>query len=240
MRTKCCWGAVVLAGVLLSVDARAQEESPAPPPAAAAGAQEAPGEPAPGEAPAAPAPAPAPTPEPSAASRGQAAPPAAAEPYSYVIAPGDVLHILVWKEPTLTTDTAVRLDGKITVPLLGDVQAEGRTPDELTLAINTGLRQFLSVPRVTVSVAQALSARFYVIGEVAVPGSFPFTGRITVLQALAIAGGFKEFAKRERIMVIRKTRDGHQAIPFNYRDIEAGVGLEQIITLQPADTVVVP
>lgn len=162
------------------------------------------------------------------------------EIFDYVVAPGDVLRIAVWKEPTLSTDAQVRLDGRITVPLMGDVQAEGRTPDELSLIIRGGLMQFLEVPRVTVSVAQALSARFYVVGEVTVSSSFSLDGRITVLQALATAGGFREFAKRDRIMIVRKTRGVHQAIPFNFSEIEQGLNLEQNIVLLPGDTVVVP
>jgi polysaccharide export outer membrane protein len=162
------------------------------------------------------------------------------EPYDYVIAPGDVLRIMVWKEPTLSTDAPVRLDGKITVPLMGDMVAEGRTPDELSIKIRGGLMAFLEVPQVTVSVAQALSARFYVVGEVAVSSVFPLNGRITVLQALATAGGFKEFARRDRIMIVRKHRGVRQAIPFNYDEIEQGLNLEQNIVLKPGDTVIVP
>jgi polysaccharide export outer membrane protein len=172
----------------------------------------------------------------------QPTPPASRrEPAGYRIAPGDVLHIMVWNEPSLSTDAPVRLDGKITVPLLGDLQAAGRTPDELTVEIRTSLKRFLEVPQVTVSVAQAVSARFYVIGEVTTSGSFALTGRITILQALAIAGGFREFAHRERIMVIRDAPDGGRiAIGFNYRDLESGIKLEQDIPLAPGDIIIVP
>src|SRR4029453_11751285 len=121
-------------------------------------------------------------------------------------------HIMVWNEPSLSTDAPVGLDGKITVPLLGDLQAAGRTPDELTVEIRTSLKRFLEVPQVTVSVAPAVSARFYVIGEVTAPASSAPPGRTTILQALAIAGGFREFAHRERIMVIRDGQDGRIAI----------------------------
>jgi polysaccharide export outer membrane protein len=147
---------------------------------------------------------------------------------------------MVWNEPSLSTDAPVRLDGKITVPLLGDLQAAGRTPDELTVEIRTSLKRFLEVPQVTVSVAQAISARFYVIGEVTTSGSFALNGRITILQALAIAGGFREFAHRERIMVIRDGQDGRVAITFNYRDLESGTKLEQDIPLAPGDIIIVP
>src|SRR5262249_16784448 len=134
--------------------------------------------------------------------------------------------------------TVVRLDGKITVPLLGDMQAAGRTPDELTIEIRTSLRRFLEVSQVTVGVANAGSARFYVIGEVTTSGSFALSGRFTVLQALAIAGGFREFAHKERIMIIRDGAQGRVAITFNYRDLEVGNKLEQDIPLEPGDVII--
>jgi polysaccharide export outer membrane protein len=96
------------------------------------------------------------------------------------------------------------------------------------------------MPQVTVTVSQAVSARFYVIGEVTTSGAFPLTGRITVLQALALAGGFREFAKRERIVVIREKGGERRAIPFNFRDLEAGINLEQNIVVEAGDTLIVP
>jgi polysaccharide export outer membrane protein len=158
----------------------------------------------------------------------------------YYVAPGDVLRIAVWKEPELTTEVHVRLDGKITVPLVGDVKAEGRTTEQLATEVRTKMRAFLEIPQVTITVSQANSARFFVVGEVTTSGAFPLTGRITVLQALALAGGFREFAKRERIVVIHERRGERKAIPFNFRDLEAGVRLEQNIVLQPGDTIIVP
>lgn len=164
----------------------------------------------------------------------------AGEPNQYTIAPGDVLHIAVWKEPELTTDVVVRLDGRITVPLVGDVKAGGRTTDDLTAEIRSKLRAFLEVPQVTVTVAQANSARFYVIGEVATSGAFPLNGSITVAQALALAGGFREFAKRDHIVLLRDRRGQRRAIPFNFRDLEGGVNLEQNVVLEAGDTIIVP
>jgi polysaccharide biosynthesis/export protein len=163
-----------------------------------------------------------------------------AEPAQYTVAPGDVLHLAVWKEPELTTDLVVRLDGRITVPLAGEVKAGGRTTDELTAEIRSKLRAFLEVPQVTLTVAQANSARFYVIGEVGTSGAFPLSGSITVAQALALAGGFREFAKREGIVIIRRRVDRQVAIPFNFKDIESGQKLEQNIFLEAGDTIVVP
>jgi polysaccharide export outer membrane protein len=162
------------------------------------------------------------------------------EPSPYYIAPGDILHITVWKEPELTADVFVRLDGRITVPLVGDIRAGGRTIEQLTTEVRTKLRAFLEVPQVTIIVSQAVSARFFVIGEVTTSGAFPMSGSTTVIQALALSGGFREFAKRDRIVIIRDRRGERRAIPFNFRDIEAGLHLEQNIVLESGDTIIVP
>lgn len=167
-------------------------------------------------------------------------PPAVEEPAPYYVAPGDVLRIAVWKEPELSTEVFVRLDGMITVSVVGDVRAAGKTTEQIATEVRTKLRSVLEVPQVTVTVAQAVSARFYVVGEVAVSGAFPLTGRITILQALALAGGFREFAKRDRIVVIRERRGERQAIVFNFRDLEAGINLEQNIAVEAGDTLIVP
>ena len=158
----------------------------------------------------------------------------------YLISPGDVLKILVWKEPELSTEAFVRLDGRITVPLLGDIVAAGRGPNELAAEIQAKLGRFLEVPQVTLAVSQAISARFYVLGEVAKPGEYPLPSRVTVLQALALAGGFREFAKRENIVIIRRRNGQQVAISFNYKDLEAGLRLEQNIFLESGDTILVP
>jgi polysaccharide export outer membrane protein len=168
------------------------------------------------------------------------APAAVEESAPYYVAPGDVLRIAVWKEPELSTDVFVRLDGMITVSVVGDVRAAGKTTEQIATEVRTKLRSVLEVPQVTVTVAQAVSARFYVVGEVAVSGAFPLTGRITILQALALAGGFREFAKRDRIVVIRERRGQRQAIVFNFRDLEAGINLEQNIAVEAGDTLIVP
>jgi len=158
----------------------------------------------------------------------------------YYLAPGDILHISVWKEPALRENVFVRLDGKITVPLIGDVAAAGRTIEQLTSEVTNRLKGFLETPQVTITLAQAVSARFFVIGEVSRTGAYPLTGRTTVLQALALAGGFREFAKRERIVVIRGKRGERNAIPFNFRDVGDGNKLDQDIVLESGDTVIVP
>jgi polysaccharide export outer membrane protein len=177
--------------------------------------------------------APAATPVQASAQEAEAASP-------YYLAPGDVLRISVWKEPELTTEAVVRLDGWITVPLIGDIRAAGKTTEQLTTEVRTRLRAFLEVPQVTIFVSQAVSARFYVIGEVTTSGAHPLNARITVLQALALAGGFREFAKRDRIMIIREQNGQRRAIPFNFRDLETGINLDQNIALESGDTIIVP
>jgi polysaccharide export outer membrane protein len=171
--------------------------------------------------------------EPSAPSAASAAKPAAA----YVIGPSDVLLIVVWKEPELSRPVTVRVDGMATFPLLGDVQAAGHTPTQLAEIITEGLRRFIEVPRVTVGIEQANSSRVYVLGQVNKSGEFPLGGPTTVLQALALAGGFKEFAKTDTIAVVRK--DG-TVLPVNYKRIADGKDTAQNVLLLPGDTVVVP
>jgi len=167
----------------------------------------------------------------------QAAPQAASTVGGYVIGPGDVLQIIVWKDPDLSRDVTVRLDGMITVPLLGDLQAAGRAPSQLAASITAGFERYVEGPRVVVTVSQATSARFYVIGQVTKSGEFPLSGSTTVLQGLALAGGFREFAKLEDIVVIQK--DG-TVIGVNYKRLADGKDIRQNVLLHPGDTIVVP
>lgn len=158
----------------------------------------------------------------------------------YQIGPGDLLQIFVWKEPDLTRDVIVRLDGRITVPLLGDVEAAGRSPQQLGEELGKSLAKFLETPRVTVGVSQANSTRFYVVGLVGKPGDFPLSGRTTFLQGLALAGGFREFAKTENIVIVRQEKTGQTVISINYKKLEDGKDISQNILLRPGDTIVVP
>jgi polysaccharide export outer membrane protein len=161
----------------------------------------------------------------------------AAPASGYLIGLGDILRITVWKEPDLTLDVTVRLDGMITVPLLGDVQAAGRVPSQLAGSLVTELQRFIENPRVTVTVTQATSARIYVVGQMVRPGEFPLSGRMTVLKALALAGGFKEFAKPESIVIVREDQ---KVIPFNYKHVGEGKDMSQNVLLAAGDTIVVP
>jgi polysaccharide biosynthesis/export protein len=191
---------------------------------------------------------PAITPVPSWGRGNQQTPDAAAEVVDYRIGPGDVLELVVWKEADLTRDVAVRADGKATVPLIGDIEATGRTSSQLASEITKALTRFVSAPQVTVSVKVAQSARFYVLGQVAKPGDFPLTGRTTVIQGLALAGGFKEFAHTESIVIVRqdrgvslpKGRPSESLIQVNYKKLEDGKDLSQNVVLRPGDTILVP
>ena len=176
-------------------------------------------------------------------SKGNAAPAAvqtAAQDPAYKIGPQDVLKIDVWREDQLTRTVPVRPDGKITLPLLNDVQAAGLTPMELAGVIRDELKNYVNNPQVTVSVTEINSRRIYVTGEVARAGAYPLLPQMTVLQALSSSGGFTQFAKVKAIYVLR-TEDGKQVKhPFNYKEVLAGRSQEQNITLQPGDVIVVP
>jgi len=172
----------------------------------------------------------------------QAAAPKAAPPTAdYLIGPGDVLQLFVWKEPELSRDATVRVDGRITVPLLGEVEAAGKTTKSLAEELQASLAKYLAAPQVAVGVSQANSMRFYVIGMVNKPGDFPYLGQVSVVQALALAGGFREFAKSDEIQVLRKDKSGRGTfLTVNYKKLESGKDVEQNIRLLPGDTIIVP
>jgi polysaccharide biosynthesis/export protein len=156
----------------------------------------------------------------------------------YKLGPGDKLRVEVYKELQLSQNLQVRPDGKITLPLIGDVMAAGRTPIELRDSLSTSLKEYVTNPVVTVIVVEATAAQVFVIGEVTNPGVQVMQGPMTVLQALAQAGGLREFASRGDIRILRKTVTGTQTIPFNYKD--AVKGKTEPVYLQPGDTIVVP
>ena len=161
---------------------------------------------------------------------------------SFVIGNDDVLSINVWKEPDLSRSTIpVRSDGRISLPLVGEVQAAGRTPLKLEQDIATKLQPYLEEPEVTVMVQQINSQKFNILGKVVKPGSYPLTSSATVLDAIALAGGCRDFAKEGSIYILRQNPDGGESrIPFNYKDVIKGKKTVQNIRLQPHDTIVVP
>ncbi len=158
----------------------------------------------------------------------------------YKIGPQDILRIDVWKEQEISRTAPVRPDGKISLPLLNDVQAAGLTPMQLAAVIGEGLKKYITNPQVTVSVAEINSRRIYVTGEVLKPGAFPLLPNMTVLQALSSSGGFSQFARVKNIYVLRKEEGKDVKHPFNYRDVVSGKKPEQNILLEPGDVIVVP
>jgi polysaccharide export outer membrane protein len=160
-------------------------------------------------------------------------------PPDYVIGADDTLHVTVWKEPDMSATLPVRPDGKISLPLLDDVQAAGMTPMELSTSIKEKLKKYIADPRVTVVVTAMNSQRIFVAGEVNHPGAMALLPHMTMLQALSSAG-FTQFANVKGIYLLR-TENGQQTkIPFNYKDVVKGNHPEQNITLKPGDTLVVP
>jgi polysaccharide export outer membrane protein len=160
---------------------------------------------------------------------------------TFVIGSGDVLSVSVWKQPDISRSLPVRSDGRISLPLIGEVQASGRTPSKLEEDITGKLKPFLAEPEVTVIVEQVNSENFNILGRVVKPGSYPLKNSTTVLDAIAIAGGCRDFAKHKGIYLLRVGPDGRQSrIPFNYQDVIKGKNISQNIQLQPHDTIVVP
>jgi polysaccharide biosynthesis/export protein len=160
---------------------------------------------------------------------------------SFVIGNDDVLSINVWKEPDISKSVPVRSDGKISLPLVGEVQAAGNTPLKLEEEIAERLKNYISEPEVTVIVQQVNSQKFNILGQVNKPGSYPLTNSPTVLDAIAVASGFRDFAKQKSIYVLRQNADGTQTrIPFNYKEVVKGQNPAQNVRLQPRDTIVVP
>jgi len=160
---------------------------------------------------------------------------------SFVIGNDDVLAINVWNEPNISRSIPVRSDGKISLPLVGEVQAAGRTPLKLEQEIASRLQNFISQPEVSVMVQQINSQKFNVLGQVAHPGTFGIANSPTVLDAIALAGGFRDFAKQKAIYVLRQNADGTETrLPFNYKDVIKGKNLAQNVKLQPRDTIIVP
>lgn len=156
----------------------------------------------------------------------------------YKIGPQDVLRIDVWKEAEISRSVPVRPDGKISLPLLNDVQAAGYTPMELANLISEGLKKYITNPQVTVSVSEINSRRVYVTGEVTKPGAYPLLPNMTALQLLTSAGGFTQFARTKNIYVLRTEAGKQVKHPFNYKDVVNGKSDD--VALQVGDTIVVP
>jgi len=159
---------------------------------------------------------------------------------SYTIGPEDVLEIQVWKEPDFSRQVLVRPDGKITLPLVGDILASGMNTMSLNALLTEKLEDFVSNPEVTVIVVESHSKNFYIIGKINRPGTYPLSPNMTVLQALSVAGGLAEWADKNSIRIIRRLSGKEEIIKFDYKKVISGKKLEQNILLKPNDTIIVP
>jgi polysaccharide export outer membrane protein len=157
------------------------------------------------------------------------------DPATYQIGPEDILRISVWREPELSTAVQVRPDGKITLPLVGEVQAAGQTPNSLKSTVVAALQEFINKPEVMVVLQSVQSRRYYISGEVNRPGTYPLVVPITILEALTNAGGFREFANTKKIRILRKGK----LIYFNYKDVSRGKNLSQNIPIENGDHIFV-
>ena len=221
---------------LVTAEASSQAQAPSPAPGTTV---------APAAAPPATVPAPSSpkAPAPRTAAAVPTTPPArtgssAANQPEYRIGSGDKLQINVYKEADLTQALQVRPDGRITMPLIGDFAAAGQTPMQLQRTLSESLREYVTNPVVTVMVVEVAPRVVYVMGEVNTPGAVPLQGTMTVLQALAVAGGFKDFANTKNIMIKRTTAAGVQTIKFDYK--KAINSDSKPVYLQPGDVIIVP
>lgn len=158
----------------------------------------------------------------------------------YLIGVGDVLEVQVWKEPDLSRTVTVRLDGKISLPLAGDMQAAGKTTSDLDQFLEKKISDLVTEPAVSVMLVENRSRRYYVVGQVGQPGEFPIEFPLTILQAIARSGGFQEWAKREEIKVVRRTGGKEEFLSFDYDAFIKGKNLQQNVLIAPGDTVIVP
>jgi polysaccharide export outer membrane protein len=158
----------------------------------------------------------------------------------YVIGADDMLDVSVWKEQELTRTLQVRPDGRISMPLLNDVQAAGLTPSQLSQTITERLKKYLTAPQVTVIVTQINSQRVYVIGEVTRPGAYPLLPGMTILQAISSAGGLTQFANSKKIFLMRNENHIQTKYPFSYKEVLDGRKAEENLAVKAGDTIVVP
>lgn len=160
---------------------------------------------------------------------------------TYKIGKGDILEIIVWKEPEFSREEIlVRLDGKISFPLLDDIQAAQQTPAQLKKKIEDRLKEFVTNPNVTVIIRNPASQRFYILGEVVNTGEYPLLKELTVLQAFALAGGFTEWASKKEIILYRKVKRKDKVIKINYKKILKGNDFSQNVLIRADDTIIVP
>ncbi|MDY6950015.1 MAG: polysaccharide biosynthesis/export family protein [Thermodesulfobacteriota bacterium] len=165
---------------------------------------------------------------------------AESESPSYIVGPGDILNIYVWKEPDLTQDLTVMSDGRITFPLIGEIMVQGHSVTALKERITEKLKAYVTAPEVTVILRESHSRRIYTLGKLNRPGPYPLEADMTVLQALSTAGGFAEWADTKSILIIRRTGTRERQLRFDYEGFISGKNVEDNILLRPNDTIVVP
>ena len=158
----------------------------------------------------------------------------------YKIGIGDVIEIQVWHEPDLSRTLAVRLDGRVSLPLVGDVDTAGKTTSELDEYLERKFSEVVTEPAVSVILIESRSRRYYVVGQVMQPGEFPIDHPITLLQAIARSGGFQEWAKRDDIKVVRRDGGKEKLLEFDYDAFVNGKSLNQNLVIAPGDTIIVP
>ena len=162
------------------------------------------------------------------------------ESKQYILGPEDVIEVLVWKENDLSKTVTIRPDGKVSLPLIGDIQAAGLTTENLKEKIKKRLKEFIDNPTVSVIVTQINSMRIFIQGEVTTPGVYQLRNYTTFLQAISLAGGFNEWAKTKRIVIIREVEGVRWRIPVDYEKIISGKDIDQNIILERGDTIIVP
>ena len=192
-----------------------------------------------------PAPKPTTPPAAPAASATNGAPPPATPagvtpPTDYVIGPDDQLSVVFWRDKDMSADVVVRPDGKITLPLLNELQASGLTPEQLRLKVTEEAKRYVEEPTATIVVRQINSRKVFIMGQVGKPGPYPLSGPTTVLQMLATAGGIAEYAKSEEIVIMRTENGKPVSRKFNYKEVSKGKNMVQNIELRPGDTIIVP
>jgi polysaccharide export outer membrane protein len=158
----------------------------------------------------------------------------------YLVGKGDLLEIVTWKEPDFSREVQVRIDGKISFPLIEDLPAAGRTTESLEEYLREKLSEYVTHPVVSVSVKEARSQRYYIVGEVQNPGEYPLQKQVSVMQAFALAGGFTEWARKNAIVLIRRDGGREKSIPINFDEIVKKGDLEQNVLLKAEDVLVVP
>jgi len=158
----------------------------------------------------------------------------------YIIGAGDILEISFWNEPDISRSVFVRIDGRISLPLLGDVVAAGKSPKALSNFLQQEAKKYIEDPNVAVIVTTSNSKRYYMVGQITKPGEYPMDYPVTLLQAIAKAGGFKEWAKTSKILVIRRQSGVEKILTFNYDSLTKGEDLAQNILIVPGDTIIIP